>query len=173
MNFKYGMKRDFNAWLASLGPAAPVKSLTELRQWNLAHAKADAMRFGQSRLDISDEMDVEKDKARNDADVAKDNRLSRDQGIDAVLKAHKLDAILTPGGTGANLTSRAGYPIIVVPFGMVPNAPTPPLPAGFNAKPAPFGVAFTGTACTEPRLIALAYAFEQASKKRVPPPDLP
>ena len=97
------------------------------------------MRFGQSRLDISDEMDVEKDKARNDADVAKDNRLSRDQGIDAVLKAHKLDAILTPGGTGANLTSRAGYPIIVVPFGMVPNAPTPPLPAGFNARPAPFG----------------------------------
>ena len=173
VNFKYGMKRDFNAWLASLGPAAPVKSLTELRQWNLAHAKADSMRFGQSRLDISDEMDVERDRTRNDADVAKDNRLSRDQGIDAVLKAHKLDAILTPGSSGANLTSRAGYPIIVVPFGMVPNAPTPPLPAGFNARPAPFGMAFTGTACTEPRLIALAYAFEQASKKRVPPPDMP
>src|SRR5918993_870923 len=47
--FKYGMKRDFNKWLASLGPAAPVKTLTELRQWNLAHAKAGAMRFGQSR----------------------------------------------------------------------------------------------------------------------------
>jgi amidase len=182
VNFKYGMKRDFNAWLASLGPAAPVQSLTELRQWNLAHAKADSMRFGQSRLDISDEMDVERDKARNEADMAKDNRLSRDQGIDAVLKTHKLDAILTPGGTGANLTSRAGYPIVVVPFGLVPNtgnlgaapgAPTTALPAGFDAKSAPFGVAFTGTACTEPRLIALAYAFEQASKKRVPPPDMP
>jgi amidase len=40
VNFKYGMKRDFNAWLASLGPSAPVKTLTELRQWNLKHEKA-------------------------------------------------------------------------------------------------------------------------------------
>ncbi|MBL8135582.1 MAG: amidase [Acidobacteria bacterium] len=173
VNFKYGMKRDFNAWLASLGDKAPVKSLTELREWNLAHAKAGSMRFGQSRLDISDEMDVEKDKARNDADVAKDARLSRAQGIDAVLAAHKLDAILTPGGSGANLASRAGYPIIAVPFGMVPNAPTPAFPAGFTAKPAPFGVTFTGAACSEPTLITIAYAFEQASRKRVPPPDLP
>ena len=58
VNFKYGMKRDFNAWLASLGPSAPVKTLTELREWNLAHAKAGAIRFGQSRLDISDEIDL-------------------------------------------------------------------------------------------------------------------
>ena len=55
---KYGMKRDFNAYLATLGPAAPVKSLTELRAWNTAHAKAGAIRYGQSNLDISDEMDV-------------------------------------------------------------------------------------------------------------------
>ena len=173
MNFKYGMKRDFNAWLASLGDRAPVKTLTELREWNLAHAKDGAIRFGQSRLDISDEMDVERDNARNDADTAKDHRLSRDQGIDAVLKAHKLDAILTPGGSGANLASRAGYPIIAVPFGMVPNAPTPPLPSGFDAKPAPFGITFTAGACAEPKLVALAYAFEQASKKRVAPPEMP
>jgi amidase len=173
VNFKYGMKRDFNRWLASLGDKAPVKTLTELREWNLAHAKAGSMRFGQSRLDISDEMDVEKDKARNAADVARDARLSRAQGLDAVLAAHRLDAILTPGGSGANLASRAGYPIIAVPFGMVPNAPTPAFPAGFTAKPAPFGVTFTGAACSEPTLITIAYAFEQASRKRVPPPDLP
>ncbi len=54
VNFKYGMKRDFNAWLKSLGPAAPVKTLTELRQWNLAHEKAGAIKYGQSRLDISE-----------------------------------------------------------------------------------------------------------------------
>ena len=173
VNFKYGMKRDFNAWLKSLGPAAPVKSLTELREWNLAHAKAGAIRFGQSRLDISDEMDVERDRARNEADVAKDKRLSRTHGLDAVLAAGKLDAILTPGGSGADLAARAGYPIIAVPFGLIPNAPTPPLPEGFNAKPAPYGVTFTGAACSEPRLIAIAYAFEQASRKRVPPPNLP
>ena len=173
VNFKYGMKRDFNIWLKSLGPTAPVKTLTELRAWNTAHLKAGAIRYGQSRLDISDEMDLDADRARNDADVAKDNRLSRDQGIDGVLKAHKLDAIFTPGGSGAGLAARAGYPIIVVPFGVVPNAPTPAYPAGFDAKPAPFGVGFTGAQCSEPKLIELAYAFEQATKKRVPPPGLP
>ena len=173
VNFKYGMKRDFNAWLQSLGDRAPVKSLTELREWNLAHQKAGAIRFGQSRLDISDEMDVEKDQARNDADVAKDARLSRTEGLDAVLAAHTLDAILTPGSSGANMAARAGYPIVAVPFGMVPNQPTPPLPDGFDARPAPFGVTFTGASCSEPRLIAIAYAFEQASRKRVPPPNLP
>jgi amidase len=173
VNFKYGMKRDFNRWLASLGPSAPVKTLTELRLWNLSHAKGGAIRYGQSRLDISDEMDLEGDRARFEADHLKDWRLSRDRGIDGVLTAHKLDAILTPGGSGAGLAARAGYPIVVVPFAMVPNAPTPPLPTGFDARPAPFGVGFTGGACSEPRLLALAYAFEQATKRRVPPPSTP
>ncbi|HEV3060957.1 MAG TPA: hypothetical protein VGY48_22105, partial [Vicinamibacterales bacterium] len=159
----------FNLWLKSLGPSAPVKTLTELRQWNLAHEKAGAIKFGQSRLDISDEMDLEADRARNEADVKKDNALSRTAGIDGVLKAHNLDAILTPGGAGAGLAARAGYPIIVVPFAMVPNAPTPPFPAGFNARPAPFGVGFTGASCSEPKLITLAFAFEQATKRRVAP----
>ncbi len=168
--FKYGMKRDFNTWLASLGPTAPVKTLTELRNWNLAHAKANAIKYQQSRLDISDEIDLVADKARYEADHAKDHRLSREQGIDAVLKAHQLDALITPGGSGAGIAARAGYPIVAVPFGMVPNAPTQPFPAGFNAKPAPFGVGFVGAQCSEPRLIELAYAFEQATRRRVPPP---
>ena len=171
--FKYGMKRDFNIWLASLGPSAPVKTLTELRNWNLAHTKANAIRFQQSRLDISDEIDLNADKARYDADHAKDHRLSRDQGIDAVLKAHKLDAFITPGGSGAGVAARAGYPIIAVPFGMVPNAPQQPFPAGFDAKPAPYGVGFVGAQCSEPKLIEIAYAFEQATKKRVPPQSAP
>jgi len=167
--FKYGMKREFNLWLKSLGGSAPVASLTALREWNLAHVKAGAIRFGQSRLDISDEIDLDADRARYEADRRKDLLLSRTNGIDGVLKASRLDAIFTPGGAGAGLAARAGYPIIVVPFAMVPNAPTPPLPAGFEAKPAPFGVGFTGAQCSEPRLIELAYAFEQATKKRVPP----
>jgi amidase len=171
--FKYGMKRDFNAWLASLGPTAPVKTLTELRNWNLAHTKANAIRFQQSRLDISDEVDLVADKARYDADRAKDLRLSRDQGIDAVLKAHRLDAFITPGSSGAGVAARAGYPIIAVPFGMVPNAPAQPFPAGFDARPAPYGVGFVGAQCSEPKLIEIAYAFEQATRKRVPPPSAP
>src|SRR5205814_8837223 len=127
----------------------------------------------------ADEMDVEADRARVDADRRKDLALSRDNGIDGVLQAGRsasggnLDACRTPGGAGAGLAARAGYPIIVVPFGMVPNAPTPAFPAGFDAKPAPFGVGFTGTACSEPRLIEIAYAFEQATKGRVRPPAMP
>jgi amidase len=174
VNFKYGMKRDFNLWLASLGPSAPVKTLSELRQWNLDHVKAGALKFGQSRIDISDEMDLEADRARNEADVQKDILLSRTNGIDAVLKANRLDAILTPGANGADLAARAGYPIIVVPFGTVPNAPAQqPFPEGFHARPAPFGVGFTGAACSEPRLFEIAYAFERATKRRVPPSATP
>lgn len=173
INFKYGMKRDYNAWLASLGASAPVKTLREHIAWNNAHAKGGAIRYQQSRFDISDEIDLVADKARVDADDAKDKRLSRDQGIDGVLKAYNLDAFITPGGSGARIAATAGYPIIAVPFGMVANAPQTPFPAGFNARPAPFGVGFVGAQCSEPKLIEIAYAFEQATRKRVPPAATP
>jgi amidase len=171
--FKYGMKRDFNKWLESLGAAAPVKSLTELRMFNLAHAKAGAIKFGQSQLDTSDEMDLEADRARYEADRAKDIRLAGEEGIDATLKKYNLDALIFPGQSGAAIAAKAGYPTVIVPFGTVPNAPTVPFPPGFAARPAPLGVSFTGTACSEPRLIELAYSFERATKRRVPPPSFP
>jgi len=171
---KYGMKRDFNAWLESLGPSAPVKSLTELREWNITHTKAGAIRFGQSNLDISDEMDVQADRARYEADRAKDIALGGTNGIDAVMKANNLDALLSPGANGAAIAAKPGYPTVIVPFGMVPNAPLQqPFPEGFNAMAQPFGVSFTGMACSEPRLLELAYSFEQATKRRVPPPSVP
>jgi amidase len=169
VNFKYGMKRDFNAWLESLGPTAPVKSLTELREWNRAHRAMGSMKYEQSRFDISDEMDLEVDRARNEADMAKDELLSRTRGIHAVLDEHDLDAILTPGSRGAGLAARAGTPIIVVPFGFVSNDGGPPFPEGFEPRPAPFGVGFNGAACSEPRLVEIAYAFEQATRRRVAP----
>jgi amidase len=170
---KYGMKRDFNKWLALLGPAAPVKTLTELREWNITHTKAGAIKYGQSNLDISDEMDVEADRARYEADRARDIALGGTHGIDEVMKANNLDALLFPGPSGAAIAAKPGYPTVIVPFGMVPNAPTPPFPKGFDAKPSPFGVSFTGMACSEPRLIELAYSFERATKRRVPPPSAP
>jgi amidase len=170
---KYGMKRDFNKWLATLGPSAPVKTLAELREWNLAHQKAGAIKYGQSRLDISDEIDLERDRARYDADRAKDLALSTTSGIDAVMMANRLDAILFPGASGSGIAARPGYPTVLVPFALVPHNPTPAFPDGFNAKPEPYGVSFTGMACSEPRLLALAYAFEQATRKRVPPPGAP
>ena len=167
---KYGMKRDFNKWLASLGPSAPVKSLTELRKFNLSHTEAGAIKYGQSQLDISDEMSVEEDRERYEQDRAKDLELAGAQGIDAVLTEKNLDALLFPAATGAAIAAKPGYPTVIVPFGMVPNEPKIPFPQGFNAKPAPFGVSFTGIACSEPRLIELAFGFEQATKRRLPPP---
>jgi len=171
--FKYGMKRDFNRWLASLGPSAPVKSLRELRLWNLEHRNAGAIKYGQSLLDISDEMDVEADRARYQADRAKDIALAGKHGIDEVMQANRLDALLFPGASGAAIAAMPGYPTVIVPFGKVPNAPAPPFPDGFHARPAPFGVSFTGRACSEPRLIELAYGFEQATKRRRPPQSAP
>jgi amidase len=171
--FKYGMKRDFNRWLSTLGPSAPLKSLTELRQFNLAHQAAGAMKYGQSQLDISDEMDLEADRVRYETDRARDIQLAAKDGIDAALKENRLDALLFPGATGAAIAAKPGYPTVIVPFGRIPNAPTPGFPDGFDAKPAPFGISFTGTACSEPRLIQLAYAFEHATKRRMPPPSFP
>jgi amidase len=167
------MKRDFNKWLDSLGPSAPVRTLTELREWNITHTAAGSIKFGQSDLDISDEMNLEADKARYEADRAKDIALSATHGIDEVMKGSRLDALLFPGANGAAIAAKPGYPTVIVPFGLVPNAPTPAFPAGFDARPAPFGVSFTGMACSEPRLIELGYAFEQATKRRVPPASTP
>jgi amidase len=224
----YGMKRDFNAWLASLGPAAPVKSLTELREWNKAHEKMGAIKYGQTLLDASDALDLEKERAKYEEDRARDIRLGGTNGIDAAVKAHNLDALLFPGPSSAGIASRPGYPTVLVPFGMIPNtpgnpggrggrggapgsapaagtgaattttttsttttpapptppgaapgttaanppAPAAPFPPGFDPKPQPYGVGFTGPACSEPKLLQVAYAFEQATKKRVPPPGL-
>jgi amidase len=209
----YGMKRDFNAWLASLGSAAPVKTLTELREWNTAHERMGAIKYGQSQLDASDRIDLEKDRAKYEEDRARDVRLGGTTGIDAALKANTLDALLFPGPSSAGIASKPGYPTVLVPFAMIPNTPgtfgrgggggargrgaataTPPgapagtataapaaggrgaapvpFPPGFDPKPQPYGVGFTGTACSEPTLLRLAYAFEQATQKRTPPPGL-
>ena len=219
----YGMKRDFNQWLASLGPAAPVKSLAELIEWNTAHEKMGSIKYGQALLIASDKIDLEKDRAKYEEDRARDIRVYGTNGIDAAVKANNLDALLFPGPGSAGIASKPGYPTVLVPFGMIPNAPgqggrggggggapapaaagaalpaapppatTPPattttdatpaapaapptapvpFPPGFDPKPQPYGVGFTGPACSEPKLLQLAYAFEQATKKRTPPPGL-
>src|SRR5436309_5385965 len=108
VDLKYGMKRDVNKWLASLGAAAPVKTLKELIAWNTAHQKAGAIKYGQSNLDISEEMDVEKDRARYEADRARDIKLGGTHGIDEVMKAERLDAILFPGASGAGIAAKPG-----------------------------------------------------------------
>ncbi|HEY4130010.1 MAG TPA: amidase family protein, partial [Gemmatimonadaceae bacterium] len=176
IDLKYGMKRDFNAWLRSLGDRAPVKTLTDLRAWNTAHAKAGAIKYGQSQFDISDEMDLDADHGRYEADRAKDVRLGGAQGIDAAMKANRLDALLFPGVTSASLAAKPGYPSVTVPYALLP-VPMPTganaFPPGFTPRPGPFNVTFTAGACSEPKLIQLAFAFEQATKKRHAPPLFP
>ncbi len=168
----YGMKRDFNAWLESLGGTAPVANLTELREWNRAHESAGALKYGQLRLDQSDAIDLEGDRARYEEDRARDLRLNGEMGIDAALAGHDLDALLFPGSGGAGIAARPGYPTVIVPFALVDAEPDPPMPEGFDLQPRPFGVSFTASACSEPRLLALAYAFEQATMRRIAPPGM-
>ncbi len=174
--FKYGMKRDFDAWLRSLGDRAPVKTLTELRQWNVAHQRAGAIKYGQANLDVSDEMSLQGDRAKYEADRRRDLHLSATHGIDEAVRTHRLDALLFPGVSSANIGARPGYPTITVPYAMLPvggGAGANAFPAGFQPQPAPYGVSFTGPACSEPKLVELAFAFEQATKKRVRPPQFP
>jgi len=170
---KYGMKRDFNAYLQALGASAPVKSLTDLRAFNTAHARAGAIKYGQANLDISDEMDVAEDRARYEADRARDIRLAGDRGFKAAIDTNKLDALMFPGWNVSNLASRPGYPEIVVPIGFTVGGGggggANPFPTGFSPKPSPYSAAFVGLACSEPALFEIAFAFEQATKRRVPP----
>ena len=93
-------------------------------------------------------------------------------GISLAQKTHRLDALLFPGVSSANIGARPGYPTVTVPFAFVPVGPGQgpnAFPTGFDPKPAPYNVSFTGTACSEPKLIELAYAFEQATKVRKAP----
>ena len=178
----YGFKRDLNAYLASLGPGAPVHTLADVIAYNNAHAP-ESIKYGQVLAVESDLFDIapgSADTLRYQNDRAMDLALSRG-GLDAIYNgpdgipgtADDFDAILFAANRGANIAARAGYPSIVVPAGFVENAPTPPFPDGFNAEPAPYGVTFSGRAFSEPRLIGLAYAFEQATKHRGPPLSVP
>jgi amidase len=170
----YGMKRDFNAWLATLGSGAPVRTLTELREWNLAHERAGSLKYGQASLDRADARSLAGgDRERYLADRAGDLFLTGEHGIDEVMTALDLDALLFPAVGGANLGARPGYPTVAVPYTRVPSPADPSYPIGFELEPVPMGVSFAGRACAEPRLIEIAYAFEQATRGRVPPPFAP
>ena len=170
----FGMKRDFDAWLATLGPGAPVRTLTELRQWNLAHALAGSLKYGQAELDRADGRSLTGlDLERYRADRARDLFLTAEHGIDEVMTALDLDALLFPGVAGANLSARPGYPTVAVPYARIAPPSDPSYPSGFELERLPLGVSFAGRACSEPRLIEIAYAFEQATHGRVSPPLAP
>jgi amidase len=174
----YGFKRDLNAYLASLGPKAPVHNIAEVVAYNAAHPVT--LKYDQFLAVSSNMMDTSPgspDTLRYQSDRANDLLLSRTNGLDVVYK--DFDAILFPANRGANIAARAGYPSIVVPGGFVTNKPElnvppgPAFPAGFDPKDAPYGVTFSGPAFSEPKLIGYAYAFEQATHHRVAPSTTP
>jgi len=170
----YGQKHDLNDYLAER-PDAPMHTLGDIIAFNDAHA-AVALKYGQAIFLAANQLDTSPgsaDTQRYLDDRARDLALTR-TGLDAVLNGpdgmegtdDDFDAILFPQNRGAGAPAKAGYPSIVVPGGFVP--PVAPV-----ANPSPFGVTFSGRAFSEPKLIALAYAFEQATKHRQPPASAP
>jgi len=168
---RYTMKRDFDLWLKTLGDGAPVKTFSELVAWNEAHKADGAIRYGQDRLIGTDRVNLEKDKARYERNRAEDLAMTREQGLDAALTTHKLDALVFPETSGSTFATKAGYPVVVVPWTRVAN--DAPGAKGSPDKVKPYGFSFVGGHCEDPKVIGLAYAFEQATKKRVPSPHTP
>jgi len=179
----YAFKRDLNKYIEDhVRKSFPTQSLQDVVNFNIAFGPA-ATKYGQDLALFSQLFDTSAgsaDTIRYQSDRAQDIVLSRG-AIHAVLDgpdgipgtADDYDALLFSGNSGAGTPAKAGYPSIVVPGGFFANVVTPPFPAGFNAKDGPAGVTFSGAAFSEPRLIALAYAFEQATHHRVPPASVP
>jgi amidase len=166
----YEFKADLNAYLNGLGPTAPVHSMDEIIAFNEANKERAMPYFGQERMLKAQEKGPLTDEAYLKA-LETNHRLSRQEGIDATLLKHNLNAILAPTGQPAwpvdivngdcgeggcsSSAAVAGYPHITVPAGFVHELPV--------------GISFFGTAYSEPVLLRIAYAFEQATQVRHPP----
>ncbi len=166
----FELKADLNAYLKGLGPTAPVHSLKEVIDFNERNRDKEMPYFGQELFIKAEAKGALTSKAYLAA-LAKNHRMSRTQGIDAVMNKHRLDAIIGPtggpawptdwingdhfGGGCSTPPAVAGYPNINVTAGYVFGLPV--------------GISFFGRAWSEPTLIKLAYAFEQITKHRKPP----
>lgn len=165
----YEFKDGVNAYLETATPDSGVKNLADIIAWNKAHESEAMPYFKQEILEAAQEKGDLKSQEYIDA-VTKTVSQSRN-GIDRLIRENNLDALAAPtggpawmtdlingdkfGGGSSSPAARAGYPNITVPSGLV---------AGL-----PFGISFFAGAFAEPKLIAIAYAFEQATQLRVPP----
>ncbi|CAM3179245.1 amidase family protein [Sporolactobacillus spathodeae] len=152
-------KWDINRYLERLPESVPVHSLTELIAFNQAHA-SEALKYGQAVFEKAERMSGDLGEKTYLIDRADDIRLSQREGIDAVMKTHHLDALLFEGYKGSDIAAKAGYPSITVP-------------TGYTHDGQPVGLTFCGMAFSEPKLIELAYSFEQATECRVAPASSP
>jgi amidase len=162
-------KAGLNAYLAELQETS-VRSLADIIAFNKAHADQELPYFGQELFEKAEET-LSLDELKYRDALAESRRLSREDGIDAVMKAHSLDALVMPTcspswcidlvngdhylGSSSTPAAMAGYPAISVPAGYVHGLPV--------------GITFMGGAYSEPTLIKLAYAYEQATKVRHEP----
>jgi amidase len=167
-------KADLNKYLAWIGPSAPVHSLAEIIEFNKRNKDREMPWFGQELFIKAQAKGPLTDQVYLDA-LARNRRLCRNEGIDAIMDQMQLDALIAPTtgpaqctdliwgdrDTGGCTTSAAvaGYPHITVPMGMVDGLPV--------------GLSFFGRAWSEPKLLGLAFAFEQMAQARkaatVPP----
>ena len=168
--FMYELKADLNAYLAGLGPAAQVHSLKDVIDFNERNRQKEMPYFGQDLFGKAESKGPLTEKAYLDA-IEKNHQFARAEGIDATMDKYHLDAIVAPtggpawitdlingdhvAGGSSNAAAVAGYPNINVTAGFI---------AGL-----PVGISIFGRAWSEPTLIRLAYAFEQATNARQKP----
>ena len=166
---EYEFKADLNKYLAVRG--GTYKTLEDLIKFNAANPDKEMPKFKQELFEQSQAKADLTDKAYLDT-LAKVQKQTREDGIDALLKANKLDAFVGPtSGAAWGIAAVAGYPSITVPIGLrnVPAVPPSGNFAGAAASIQPAGMFFFGTAWSEPKLIKYAYAFEQMTRGRVIP----
>ena len=172
--FMYELKADLNAYLAGLGPNFPMRTLKDIIDFNERNRQREMPYFGQDLFLKAEAKGPLTEKAYLDA-LEKNHQLARTEGIDATLDKHRLDAIVAPtggpawitdlvngdhvAGGSSNAAAVAGYPNINVTAGFIFGLPV--------------GISFFGRAWSEPTLIRLAFAFEQATKARQSPRFLP
>jgi amidase len=162
--YLYELKHDLNAYLRDWAKGTNMRTLADIIAFNDANA-GRALRFGQDIFLASEATRGDLSEAEYVTARQMDILATRTLGLDAYLDGHQLDAILFPGRNGAAIAAKAGYPSVQVPAGMIAGAGTSP--------EYPFGATFSGRAWSEPVLLRLAYAFEQATKARRMPPGYP
>lgn len=169
---QFELKANLNKYLGGRG--SRHKTLADLIRFNDENKEKELAKFGQELFIESQARADITDKTYLDA-VSRLHKQTREDGIDALLTQHKLDALVGPFGQLVGVAAIAGYPSIVVPLGLrdVPAAPAPGNQPALPASTQTTGMMFVGTAWSEPTLIKYAYAFEQITKGRVIPKFLP
>jgi amidase len=160
--FIYELKHDLDLYLREWASETAMRSLADIVAFNRADAER-ALRFGQDLFLAAAATHGDLSEPEYLSARRSDLRSARTLGLDAYMTEHRLDAVLFPGAAGASIAAKAGYPSVEIPAGFVGGEETPECP---------FGATFTGRAWSEPALLRFAYAFEQATQARRPPPGL-